>query len=129
MRFSVTGKLPDVERQIHHYGSSLNVLVMLSAFRDSPEDLHLLRVGYGGTTGPLSNINQEGFASCAMHANPEHLSWDGYSGDYGPNFLGIVLGSGTYLVEDPYLGVFLAYGGGLTVNDREVIVHVHSTTR
>ena len=83
---------------------------MLSAFKDNPTDSHLLRVGYGGISGPLSNINQDGFASVAMHARPENLFWDAYSGDYGPNFLGLALGSGSYLVDEPEMGM-VAYGG------------------
>ena len=31
-------------------------------------DEYLLRVGYGGTMGALSNIDQEGFASVAFHS-------------------------------------------------------------
>lgn len=61
-------------------------------------------------SGPLSNINSEGFAAASFHSFPDTLAWDGYSGDYGPNFLGLVLGTGSYLVEDADLG-FVAYGG------------------
>ncbi|KAK3322684.1 hypothetical protein B0H66DRAFT_620425 [Apodospora peruviana] len=107
------GKLQRIERQIHHYGSGLNALVLLSAFRSDPSDTYLLRVGYGGMTGPLTNINREGFASASFHSWPETLKWDGYSGDYGPNFVGLALGSGTYLVEDNEFGGLVVYGGSL----------------
>ena len=107
------GKLRRIERQIHHYGSGLNSLVALSAFRSNPDDLYLLRIGYGGMNGPLSNINSEGFAAASFHSWPETLAWDGYSGDYGPNFVGLTLGSASYLVEDPDLGM-VAYGGIIT---------------
>ena len=63
--------------------------------------------------GPLSNINAEGFAAASFHSWPETLAWDGYSGDYGPNFLGLTLGSASYLVEDPDIGM-VAYGGVVT---------------
>jgi hypothetical protein len=63
-------------------------------------------------SGPLSNIDAEGFASASFHTWPDTLAWDAYSGDYGPNFLGLVLGSGTYVVQDPELGL-VAYGGNL----------------
>ncbi|TLS31603.1 hypothetical protein PpBr36_03683 [Pyricularia pennisetigena] len=106
------GKLRRIERQIHHYGSGLNALVLLSAFRSNPNDTYLLRTGYGGTTGPLSNINQDGFAAASFHSWPDTLKWDGISGDYGSGFLGLALGSGTYLVEDPELGL-VAFGGVL----------------
>ncbi|KZL67426.1 glycoside hydrolase family 43 protein [Colletotrichum incanum] len=106
------GKLRRIERQIHHYGSGLNALVLLSAFRSSPSDTYLLRTGYGGTTGPLSNINQDGFAAASFHSWPDTLKWDGISGDYGPGFLGLALGSGTYVAQDADLGL-VAFGGVL----------------
>ncbi|KAL3428798.1 hypothetical protein BDV09DRAFT_203851 [Aspergillus tetrazonus] len=106
------GKLQRFERQIHHYGSGLNALPLLSHFRDNPQDTYLLHVGYGGMNGPLSNIGSDGFASASFHSWPDTLAWDGYSGDYGPNFLGLALGSAVYLVEDMKLGL-VAYGGNL----------------
>lgn len=60
--------------------------------------------------GPLSNINSDGFAAASFHSFPDTLAWDGYSGDYGPGFLGLTLGTGSYLVEDADLGL-VAYGG------------------
>ena len=72
-----------------------------------------MRVAFGGTYGPLSNIDQDGFASASFHSWPDTLRWDYYSGDYGPNFLGLTLGSGTYVVQDPTLGL-VAFGGDLT---------------
>ncbi|KAI8959190.1 hypothetical protein F5Y11DRAFT_333927 [Daldinia sp. FL1419] len=110
------GKLKRIERQIHHYGSGLNSLVLLSAFRSDPSDTYLLQVGYGGASGPLSNINEDGFASASFHSWPDTLKWDGYSGDYGPGFLGLVLGSGTYIAQHADFGL-LAYGGMLSDED------------
>lgn len=109
------GKLQRIERQIHHYGSGLNALVALSAFRSAPNDTYLLRIGYGGMNGPLSNIHEDGFAAASFHSFPDTLAWDAYSGDYGPNFVGLVLGTGSYLVEDANLGL-VAYGGMVTDN-------------
>lgn len=65
--------------------------------------------------GPLSNIHDDGFAAASFHSFPETLAWDAYSGDYGPNHLGLVLGTGSYLVEDEELGL-VAYGGVVTDN-------------
>ncbi|ROW10376.1 hypothetical protein VMCG_02043 [Cytospora schulzeri] len=109
------GKLQRVERQLHHYGSGLNALVALSAFRSTPNDTYLLRIGYGGMNGPLSNIHEDGFAAASFHSFPDTLAWDAYSGDYGPNFVGLILGTGSYLVEDADLGL-VAYGGMVTDN-------------
>ncbi|HEY7087268.1 MAG TPA: DUF5695 domain-containing protein, partial [Tepidisphaeraceae bacterium] len=39
------------ERQIHHYGSGINAIPALAQFRQHPDDLYLLRIGYGGTMG------------------------------------------------------------------------------
>ncbi|KAI1822433.1 hypothetical protein F4861DRAFT_391498 [Xylaria intraflava] len=114
------GKLERIERQIHHYGSGLNALVLLSAFCSDPSDSYLLRTGYGGTSGPLSNINEDGFAAASFHSWPDTLKWDGYSGDYGPNFLGMALGSGTYVAQDSDFGL-LVYGGTLTSADAEEV--------
>jgi hypothetical protein len=109
---SYAGKLQRIERQIHHYGSALNGQVLLEAFRDDPTDSYLLRVGYGGVSGPLSSISQAGHPACAFHSFPDTLKWDGYSGDYGPGFLGMALNSGTYVAQDQDLGL-VAYGGVL----------------
>jgi hypothetical protein len=81
----------------------------------------LLRTGYGGSSGPLSNINQEGFPSAAFHSYPNTLQWDGITGDYGPGFLGMALNSGTYVDDDPDLGL-VAYGGILTESGGTVTI-------
>lgn len=100
----------------------------LSAFRSNPNDTYLLRIGYAGMNGPLSNIHDDGFAAASFHSFPETLAWDAYSGDYGPNHVGLVLGTATYLAEDADFGGLVAYGGELaddgagtvTVSPRDV---------
>jgi hypothetical protein len=119
--FLYAGKLRRLERQLHHYGSALNAIPVLTAFRDRPDDLYLLRVGYGGMMGALANVTRGGFAPAAFHAFPSTLAIDGYSGDYGPGFVGHVLNVGTYVVRDPDFG-WLALGGNLTVGDGSVRV-------
>lgn len=111
--FLYGGKLSRIERQIHHYGSGLNAIPLLTEFRDHPDDFYLLRVGYGGAMGALSNIDQEGFASAAFHSFPSTLKWDAYSGDYGPNFFGHALNTGTYLAYTDDFD-WQAFGGSLT---------------
>lgn len=108
--FLYGGKLRRIERQIHHYGSGLNALPVLDYYREHPDDFYLLRIGYGGMLGALSNIDQNGFASAAFHTYPDTLKWDAYSGDYGPNFVGHALNSATYIVNHPEFG-WLAFGG------------------
>ena len=101
------------ERQIHHYGSGLNSIPMLAHYREHPDDDYLLRVGYGGSMGALANIDEEGFPSAAFHSYPQNLRWDTYTGDYGPNFFGHAVTTGTYVVNHPDYG-WQAFGGNLT---------------
>ena len=71
--FQYAGKIRRIERQLHHYGSGLNAIPVLSDYRDHPDDIYLLRVGYGGMMGAIANIDQDGFASAAFHAFPDTL--------------------------------------------------------
>jgi hypothetical protein len=98
------------ERQIHHYGSGINAVPVLSAFRTHPDDLYLLYLGYGGLMGALAAIDQDGFPSAAFHANPAILKWDTYTGDCGPNFFSLAINTGTYLINHPDFG-WQAFGG------------------
>jgi hypothetical protein len=100
------------ERQIHHYGSGLNAIPALQHFRAHPDDVYLLRIGYGGAMGALSNIDQEGFPSAAFHSFPQNLRWDHYTGDYGPNYFGHSVNTGTYIVNHADYG-WLAFGGNV----------------
>lgn len=111
--FVYAGKLRRIERQLHHYGSALNTIPVLSEYRARPDDLYLLRVGYAGLMGGITNITQDGFGPSAFHAYPSTLRIDGYSGDYGPGFLGHAINTATYVVNDPEFG-WLAFGGNLT---------------
>ena len=63
-----------------------------------------------GSSGPLSSIDQKGASSAAFHSFADTLKWDGYSGDYGPNFVGHALNSGTYIIDHPDFG-WQAFGG------------------
>lgn len=64
--------------------------------------------------GPLSNIHDDGFAAASFHSFPDTLAWDAYSGDYGPNHVGLVLGTGAYLAQDDDVpGGLAAYGAAL----------------
>jgi len=119
--FQYAGKITRIERQLHHYGSGINAIPVLSEYRDHPEDIYLLRVGYGGTMGAITNIDQEGFASAAFHSFPDTLKFDPYSGDYGPNFFGHAFNTATYIVNDPEFG-WQAFGGNVKVEGSTVKV-------
>jgi hypothetical protein len=114
-------KTTRIERMIHHYGSSLNAIPMLTEFRDHPDDIHLLRIGYAGMMGSLSNIDQDGFPSMAFHTFPDTMKWDGVTGDYGLNFFGHAYGSGTYVVNHPDFG-WQAFGGTLSASGTTISV-------
>ena len=113
--FLYGGKIRRIERQLHHYGSGLNAIPVLAHYREHPEDEYLLRVGYGGTMGALSNIDQEGFASVAFHAFPSTLKWDPYTGDYGPNFFGHAFNVGSYVIKHQEFG-WQSFGGNVSVS-------------
>ncbi|KAJ7318764.1 hypothetical protein DFH08DRAFT_789637 [Mycena albidolilacea] len=124
----VGGKLRRIERQIHHYGSGLNALPLISEFESSPTDYHLLRVGYAGLSGPLSNIDEAGFGSASFHSFADTLAWDGYSGDYGPNFSGLAMGTGTTIIDHPDFG-WQAFGGIVTSTSPAVHVQIRDPVR
>lgn len=119
--FLYGGKLSRIERQLHHYGSGLNAIPMLTEYREHPEDFYLLRAGYGGAMGALSNISAEGCASVAFHSFPSTLKWDAYTGDYGPNFFGHALNAATYLVNHPDFG-WVTFGGNVQTKGDTVTV-------
>lgn len=110
--FIFAAKYRRLERQLHHYGSGINAIPLLAEYREHPDDFYLLRVGYGGTMGPLTDIDEEGFASAAFHAFPDLLKPDPLSGDYGPNFFGHAWNTATYVVNHPQFG-WLAFGGNI----------------
>jgi hypothetical protein len=108
--FMYAGKIAQLERQLHHYGSANNALPLLDSFRLDPRDLHLLRVAYGGLMGTLTNIDQQGFGSAAFHSNPDLMKHDPFNGDYGTAFYGYAYGIGSYLARHPVFGV-IGFGG------------------
>ncbi|SDQ22080.1 DUF5695 domain-containing protein [Flagellimonas zhangzhouensis] len=122
------GKTSRVERQIHHYGSSLNAIPVLTHYRKNPDDLYLLKVGYGGLLGGISNITQDGFGPAAFHSYPSTLKIDGISGDYGSGFYGYAVNSSSYLVKDEDLG-WLAFGGNLSQRGDEVVMEITTATK
>ena len=119
--FLYGGKYRRLERQLHHYGSGINATPLLSEYRDHPDDLYLLRVGYGGTMGELSNIDQQGFGSAAFHSFPDKMAFDPLSGDYGSGFFGHAINTATYLTDDPELG-WLVFGGNVETEKKSVTV-------
>jgi hypothetical protein len=126
--FLYAGKVRRVERQLHHYGSGLNAIPVLSHYREHPDDLHLLRIGFAGAMGALTNIDGEGFLAPAFHSFPDMLKPDAISGDCAQNFLGHAMNTGAYVVRHPEFG-WLAFGGALTVQGRRVVVEPRDSFR
>ncbi|HVT81178.1 MAG TPA: DUF5695 domain-containing protein, partial [Phycisphaerae bacterium] len=110
-----------IERQLHHYGSGINAIPALAQYREHPDDFYLLRIGYGGAMGSLSNIDQEGFPSAAFHSFPQNLRWDAYSGDYAQNFFGHALNDATYVINHPDFG-WQSFGGNVTASGASISV-------
>eukprot|EP00727_Mastigamoeba_balamuthi_P011149 m51a1_g6657 hypothetical protein (1131) ;mRNA; r:149604-153148 len=96
------GLLPGVARGFHHYGASLNSIVLLDSFRrdpDSPTSLQLIRAGYAAANGVLGNIDKDGFAAMHFFSDPAYNTWEPYNGDYGSAFFGYVYSAGAYVVN------------------------------
>lgn len=126
--FLYGGELRRVERQIHHYGSSLNAIPVLTEYRKKADNLHLLKVGYGGLLGGISNITQDGFGPAAFHSYPTELRIDYLSGDYGSGFYGYAVNSASYITEDEDLG-WLVFGGNLKVKGDVVTVEITTAAK
>ncbi len=126
--FQYAGKVRRVERQLHHYGSGLNAIPVLAHYRDHPDDLHLLRIGFGGAMGALTNIDAEGFLAPAFHSFPDMLRADAISGDCAQNFLGHAFNTATYVARHPEFG-WLAFGGTLTTQGTRVVVEPRDSFR
>lgn len=110
--FVYGGKLARIERQLHHYGSGLNAIPVLTAYRQQPDDFYLLRVGHAGSMGPLANITEDGFGPAAFHSYPSTLEIDGYASDYGSGFYGYAVNAATYIYHHPEFG-WVAFSGNL----------------
>jgi Family of unknown function (DUF5695) len=119
--FVFAAKYRRLERQLHHYGSGLNAIPLLAEYREHPEDIYLLRVGYGGAMGALADIDQQGFLAPAFHSFPDMLKFDPLSGDNGSNFFGHALNTATYIIHHPEFG-WLSFGGNATVDGSTVKV-------
>jgi hypothetical protein len=126
--FLYGGKTQRIERMIHHYGSELNAIPVLTEYRNHPDDLYLLRIGYGGLLGGIANITEDGFAPCAFHAYPSTLKNDGINGDYGSGFYGYAVNTATYLTYNKSFG-WLSFGGNVYQKNNEVTVNVTTASK
>ncbi|QBQ41927.1 DUF5695 domain-containing protein [Sphingobacterium psychroaquaticum] len=126
--FVYGGKLSRIERQLHHYGSALNAIPVLTEYRQQPQDFYLLRVGHAGTLGALANVTEDGFGPAAFHSYPSTLANDGISGDYGTGFYGYAVNAGTYIFNHPEFG-WLAFSGNLKQSKEKIDIAVTTASR
>ncbi|RAV27630.1 DUF5695 domain-containing protein [Sinomicrobium soli] len=126
--FLYGGKLSRIERQIHHYGSALNAIPVLQAYRNTPDNFRLLRIGYGGVMGGIANITRDGFGPAAFHSFPSTLDIDYLSGDYGSGFFGYAVNSATFIAKTDDLG-WLAFGGNLKQKGKKIEVSLTTAAR
>ena len=124
--FVYGGKLARIERQLHHYGSGLNAIPVLSAYQKQPDDFYLLRVGHAGSMGPLANITEDGFGPAAFHSYPSTLEIDGYAGDYGSGFYGYAVNASTYICQHPEFG-WIAFSGNITQEGEWIRTEITTT--
>jgi len=126
--FIFAAKYRRIERQLHHYGSGLNAIPLLTEYREHPDDVYLLRVGYAGTMGVLADIDRDGYLAPAFHSFPDTLAFDPLSGDNGPNFFGHAWNTATYVVHQPEFG-WLAFGGNVKVDGTSIRVAPRDSSR
>jgi len=126
--FLYAGKYSRIERQLHHYGSGINAIPLLAEYREHPDDFHLLRAGYGGTMGALTDIDEQGYDAPAFHSFPDMLRFDPLSGDNGPNFFGHAWNAGTYAAKHPDFG-WICFGGNLSLSGDEITVDPKDASR
>ena len=126
--FQYGGKIQRIERQIHHYGSGLNAIPVLHQYSETPEDFYLLRVGYGGLMGSISNITKDGFAPCAFHSYPSTLEIDGLSGDYGSGFFGYAVNTATYVALSNEFG-WVSFGGNCILEGNWVNIELTTAAK
>jgi Family of unknown function (DUF5695) len=101
---------------------------MLAEYRVHSEDFHLLRAGYGGVMGALTDIDEQGFDAPAFHSFPDMLRFDPLSGDNGPNFFGHAWNAGTYVANHSDFG-WICFGGNISVSGDEVTVEPKDASR
>lgn len=102
-----------IERVLHHYKGSQSSLVLMDQFMARPDDIKMLRAGYGGLIGPLASIQKDGFGSSAYHTRYDYLAWDPLSGDSGVNMALYILNARCVFVHDESLGGNAVFGGQL----------------
>ena len=100
----------EIVQTTNHYGSAINAIPVLDAYKRDPTDFYLLRIGYAGMDQILANIDAQGFASYGFNTDPAHLDFDPYTADYGIAFFGYARNAGTYVVKHPEFG-WLGFGG------------------
>ena len=96
--FGINGEsLRGNERTFHHYAAALNSIPIFDAALAARNDPWLWRLAGAAGGGSLTNIRADGSASMGWHADPEALTRDAYSADFGIGFYGHAKNAGAYL--------------------------------
>eukprot|EP00900_Chrysochromulina_parva_P021260 jgi/Chrpa1/3768/Chrysochromulina_OHIO_Genome00018395-RA len=85
------------ERVMHHYAAALNSIPIFDHALRHPDDAWLWRLAACANGGTLTNIRPDGSASMGWHGDPDLLSRDAYSADFGVGFYGHWKHAGSYL--------------------------------
>ncbi len=112
---------PDIVRMTNHYGSSINSIPILDAYRRNPGNLRLLRVGYAAMSQVAANIDAQGFGSYGFDADPRILQFDPYTADYGIAFYGYAHNTGSYVMNDPEFG-WLGFGCNVLAEKNSITI-------
>ena len=112
--FIYGGKLRRIERQLHHYGSGLNAIPVLTHYREHPDDDYLLRVGYGGTWAH-SQTSIRRLRVLWRFTHSHRRSKGRLFRRLWPNFFGYAFNTATYVVNHPEFG-WQAFGGNVKVS-------------
>ena len=92
------------ERVLHHYASALNSIPIFDHALREPASGFLWRLAACAGGGTLTNIRPDGSASMGWHGDPDLLTRDGYSADFGVGFYGHWKNAGAYLTCTPSVG-------------------------
>lgn len=83
----------------------LNAIPILEEYKRNPDATYLVKLAVAGITNCLPNIDADGANSMGFHLHPANNVFDSYSGDWGIGFFASARHAGSFLVEDPILGL------------------------
>jgi hypothetical protein len=122
-------KYPESEAEVcFNYMTGLNALPLLdgywrSVLAGSPDRL-LLEIGYAGLLATWALVRDSGLAYYAYDPEPERMFWDPWTSEMGLGIWATLFGLGSYVVEDPVLGL-VGYGCDVKRDGDAYVVEPH----